>query len=360
MKDLQTLAKDQIIAEKYYFKKGEKIKSINLIIPENDSWILNKFANSVKEELEQMDAKYKVEISTKFNSFFDVNHFFTSDTPTKINNVTTFLITHINTQYQIDEILKATNAGAVGICMSLETRDMLLSSGVKRDKICYINPAQDGQIKPRKIVLGFTHRTYRDFRKRESMLIDVCQCISPEVFKFVIMGAGWEKIIEELNSLSFEVDYYPQFDKDKYNQIITSLDYYCYFGFDEGSMGFMDAVAAGVDTIVTPQGYHLDIKDGITYPVRTVDDIVDVLKTIETKRLKSTKFSNTFTWRLYTKKHLEVWNYLSGGDDLSNILKNKGIYEDGIFSLMLSHFREYTDIPTKLKNKIEKIKKSEK
>ncbi len=61
---------------------------------------------------------------------------------------------------------------------------------------------------------------------------------------------------------------------------MPTLDYYVYFGHDEGSMGFVDAIAAGVETIVTPQGYHLDVEDGITHPIDTLDDLALTLRRI--------------------------------------------------------------------------------
>ena len=101
-------------------------------------------------------------------------------------------------------------------------------------------------------------------------------------------------------------------------------------------MGFLDAVAAGIGTIVTPQGYHLDTNCPITHPVETVDDIVNVLKSIENEKELRYKFIHQWTWENYTKKHIEIWKYLTGTDTLEKILSNKGNYIDGIFSLMIN------------------------
>jgi len=56
----------------------------------------------------------------------------------------------------------------------------------------------------------------------------------------------------------FEVEYHENFDYEVYKELIPTLDYYLYVGKDEGQMGFIDALAAGIPTIVTPQGFHLD------------------------------------------------------------------------------------------------------
>ena len=96
-------------------------------------------------------------------------------------------------------------------------------------------------------------------------------------------------------------------------------------------MGYLDALAAGVKTIVTPQGYHLDTRDGLTYPCRTIPDFIRVLSELEQEKRRIREAVSDWTWENYTKKHVEVWNYILGDD---NVYQNKHRYEDGIFSVM--------------------------
>lgn len=340
------------ISKKYNYslKELENMK-VNIIYPKHDAgWIIYKFAKTVYDELTRLNVE--ATLSNDYDPSANINHFFVpnivDEKGIKSYGNISFMITHVDTMFKLDRIKELTNKGSMGICMSKDTRDKLIASGVKRDHICYINPAQDGQIMPKKIALGFTNRVYNDNRKRESMLIDVCKQVDNRIFKIKIMGAGWDNIVSEISQLGFEIEYYPEFDKEKYNQLIESLDYYCYFGTDEGSMGFLDAVAAGIGTIVTPQGYHLDTNCGITYPVNTVDEIVDVLHEIEYKRKKHIKFVETWTWNNYTKKHLEIWQYMLQCEPLDILLKNRGCYMDGIFSLMLKDLNNYKSIKEKL------------
>lgn len=97
-------------------------------------------------------------------------------------------------------------------------------------------------------------------------------------------------------------------------------------------MGYLDALRAGVETIVTPQGFHLDVKDGITYECRTIPEFRKVLLSLQEKREKIVRTVDTWTWKNYVDKHLEVWNYLLGNEE--EIYKNQHMYEDGIFSVM--------------------------
>jgi len=317
---------------KYQAKDIGNMK-INIIYYEA-GWILYKFAKCVYDELKALGLD--VSLSQKFDTKADINHYFVPNYADLVDEKTTFMITHVDTARKIAQIKEQTEKGGIGVCMSLDTRNKLIANGVKSNKLCYIHPAQDGQIKPRKVSLGFTHRVYDDSRKRESMLVDICKQINPEIFRFVIMGSGWEEIIFELQAMGFETEYYSDFDKEKYNELMVNLDYYCYFGFDEGSMGYLDAVAAGIGTIVTPQGYHLDTECEITYPVSTIDEIVDALHDIEGKRAKNLRFIETWTWKNYALKHLEIWKYMLGAGDLKDILSTRGWYTDGIYSLMIN------------------------
>jgi len=338
--------------KKYKYRlKGDGSMKINIIYYES-GWILYKFAKCVYDELSQIGIE--VTLSQKFNSNANINHYFVPNYTDKVDDLTTFMITHVDTSRKVAQIKEQTDKGGIGICMSRDTKNMLIANGIKANKLCYINPAQDGQIKPRKIILGFTHRVYGDNRKRERMLLDICKEINPDFFRFIIMGNGWEDIVSEMSSMGFEIEYYPEFDKKKYNELMMQLDYYCYFGFDEGSMGYLDAVAAGVGTIVTPQGYHLDTEYGITYPVSTIDEIIDALHEIENKKKMSLKFLKTWTWKNYALKHLEIWKYMLGAENLTSILSTRGWYKDGIYSLLLNDLDSCKSLKEKIVQAISK------
>lgn len=352
IKNIKRFLRYNLRKRKYFYRyKGGELVKVNIIFRES-GWILQKFANEMTEKLNGMG--FVASLSSEFDPSADINHYISPDSEGNVNKSTTFMITHVFKESYVEWIKALTRKGATGICMSKDTMNKLIACGIPRNRICYVNPAQDGQIRPRKVTLGFTHRVYNDNRKRESIIVDVCKRVSPDTFKFVIMGSGWEKIISELELMGFETEYYPEFDKQKYNELMVNLDYYCYFGSDEGSMGFLDAVAAGIGTIVTPQGYHLDTECGITYPVETVNDIVDALHDIESKRTKNLRFIEEWTWSNYVKKHLEIWRYLTGTDTLDNILSNRGFYKDGIFSLMLDDLDNYISMTDKALNALNK------
>lgn len=323
---------------KYNVEVKEKLKI--RIIYLDDGWIFGKFAYKLKEELDKMGQI--VEIGDVEDLDADINHYISYGRLLKFysksNIVRTSMVTHIDCLMKKDLINFQAKNKTIGICMSSDTMNNLVSWGIPREKLCYINPAQDGEIKPRKIILGITNRCYAeiDFRKRDDLILKICQELEPQYFMLKIMGSGWNKIVEEIRQLGFEVEYYEVFNKELYKELMQSLDYWIYYGFDEGAMGFLDALAAGVKTIATPQGFHLDAKDGLIYPCRTKDDFVDTLKQIQNEKKKITNAVKNWTWKEYARKHLEIWQYLTKIKSLKELYHHQGEYRDGIFSMLLS------------------------
>lgn len=301
------------------------------IICEDKGWIFQKFAQKMQQELEKMG--YVCSVGHAPDPAADINHHvsYASCEPVVSDYNETFMITHIDTYNKAGFIKHQLKKARLGICMSRETMEKLAAYGIPREKLCYINPAQDGVIKPKKYVLGITQKTHGDHRKNENILVDLCRSLDPNYFLFKIMGSGWGEIVAAVRKLGFEVEYEDEFDYRKYKELMPSLDYYLFWGFDEGSMGFLDALRAGVETIVTPQGYHLDIKNGITFACRTLEDFKQTLLALQEKRKRRVESVGAWTWKHYVEKHLEVWNYLLGNE--KDLFRNQHLYEDGIFSV---------------------------
>lgn len=309
-----------------------KVNQVRLIC-RDDGWIFTKFAKKMQEQLELRGVKAIIGECADPNA--DINHYIAYAQYEPLRDThDTLMITHIDSTNKLNLLKHQLTVARMGICMSRETMNYLTNCGIPREKLCYINPAQDGRMEIKKYVIGITHRTYDklDHRKRAGALIDICGALDPTYFYFKIMGAGWDRIVEQIRTMGFGVDYYPDFDYQIYRHLMASLDYFLYWGFDEGNMGYLDALAAGVETIVTPQGYHLDIRDGITYSGRVIQDFIDVLTKLQNKRKKRVQSVEDLTWGNYVDKHLAVWNYLRGVED--NVYENQHMYEDGIFSVL--------------------------
>lgn len=307
---------------------------IHIVDNSPDSWILSKFASEMEKNL--INFGVKVTRSKMSEPKANINHHIIYlGVKEKLNNKSTLMITHVDTRQKIELIKQEISEGAFGICMSNEVMEKLILNGISRNNLCYINPAQDSLIKPKQYVIGITHRCYNeDFRKRDSMIVDVCRNISPEYFKLKIMGAGWEEIVPQIKELGFVIDYYPEFDKEKYNDLMVSLDFFYYDGWDEGNMGYLDALSAGITSLVTPQGYHLDMGEGTIF-CKTINDFSNVLNDYAEKRKHIHDSVTDYTWEMYTFKHLQIWLYMLRKISLKDLLSTTGFYMDGIHSILL-------------------------
>ena len=280
-----------------------------------DSWILGKFAKRMRDSLQFLGKN--PDISKVGSPYSPVaHHIIYYGAEYKWSPIETFMITHLDEDWKLEKVRRQLDRYDMGVCMSLETRERLAKMGMPAERLCYINPAQDGVIHPRPLVLGITCRVHSDGRKKQDTIVDVLKEFPTNAFILKIMGDGWDNQVASLRSLGYTIEYHECFDYEIYTkQLMPSLDYFLYWTYDEGAMAFLDAVAAGVKTIVTPQGYHLDVPDGIDHPIKDIADFKRTLWEIHTARLKRSSRVSDWTWLEYSWRHLIVWDYLLADKD---------------------------------------------
>lgn len=291
-------------------------------------WILGKIARQLVRELEPL---VEVSLGSAPAAGADMNHYVWYDDYRDGSERATIGITHIDSPGKFALIQEQLRSASAGICLSSDHMKNLIHAGIPRDKLCYVNPSHDSVIKPQKVHIGITTRLYTpDPCKREWMLEELLDHIEPADFRFSIMGSGWDAIVQKLRSRQCEVAYYSSFDLERYRVIVPTFDYYLYLGWDEGSIGFLDALHAGVKTIATPQGFHLDIEGGLTYPIDTLESLVSVFAAIAQDKNARTNSVRELTWAHYAMKHLEIWEFLLS--DRESV--RQSTYRDGLSSLL--------------------------
>lgn len=319
------------------YKKIDVFESytVNLVCSDK-GWILRKFANRMQQYLAEKGIRASISQNTRPD--VDINHHIQGGYYRPYQN-DTLMITHLDDYKKLAILKKQLSVARMGICMSRETMEMLKTCGIPGNRLCYINPAHDSVVKPKKYTIGITHRCYDayDVRKRAGALLDIIEGIDINYFRFIIMGSGWESIIGKLREKGFEVQYYDEFDNDVYVTIMQDIDYFLYTGFDEGSMGYLDALAAGAGTIVTPQGFHLDVDCDIDYPCRNIEQFKKALLHLQKKRQDKVEAVRDWTWKSYVEKHMEIWDYILMRKDLNELFQNQLKYEDGIYSTLIDH-----------------------
>jgi hypothetical protein len=305
---------------------------VHLVLsPENSGWIIQKMAERIAEFAGEFNAR--ITISDKPDPNAAINHWM-SYAFANVPQATpaTMMITHLDDLYKINLVKSELQAGIdIGICISSHHRQFLIDNEIPAQSLAYIVPGHDFVAKPRRIVVGLTTRVYPDGRKREFMLEALAGSVRLDALRFRIFGSGWEKVIPKLQAAGAEVDYYPGTDDyaADYQDIVDAIpdfDYYLYLGRDEGSLGTLDALAAGVKTIVAPQGFHCDLPYGITHSFWDQDELNSIFLEIITGRNRRCDAVSQFSWREYSRQHILLWLALSEGrasDHIDRMLESR-------------------------------------
>lgn len=262
--------------------------------------ILTKFAVKLHEQLQTMGVDSK--ISPLPDPEADVNHHI-NYLPYKYerspNTINTLMVTHIFEGYKLDAIREQIKTADKGICMSTDTEKQLVKWGLPQEKLTTILPAHDG--KPRRFqVVAILTNVYPDGCKREHMFRNLVKTLDLNKWAFRIMGTGWSEILIPLVAEGLQVDYFNDFNPDIHQKILETSDYALYFGEDEGSMGLLDAVNAGLKTIAPPVGFNIDM--GVDYPFKTQEELNEIFTKLNPNRVE------TWTWPIHAKQHLNIWN----------------------------------------------------
>lgn len=304
----------------------------NIVLhPNCRGWIIEKMAVRLAAALVKLGVDAAV--SPAFSDEADINHFmiFHYVEGARAGHHT-MLITHVDDALKLRMIKDALSVIEVGICMSRMTLNSLVAQGIPRSKLCFVAPAHDSQVVPRRIVIGITSNLPADGRKREFLLARLAREMDLSDFQFEVFGRGWERTAEQLRSGGAVVDLHEpseNYDAD-YALIcrqVPLFDYYFYMGMDEGSLGTLDALAAGIPTVITPQGFHLDIPNGITHSFVEFDQMRKIFEDLAKPRRDRVAAAARLTWVDHAQNHLRIWEAMLGGQvqNLPRILNQ----EDG-------------------------------
>jgi hypothetical protein len=301
--------------------------AVRLVLhPSNRGWILEKFADRLVQHLDKWNVD--AAIADEPSSSADLHHFMMYlHGPDRRIGPSTALVTHVDKpqkMYEMGNLLERIDAA---VCLSRMSVEQLVSFGLPARKLCYIVPGCDPAPHPRRTAIVIASRLYRDLRKREDFLLRLAHSMRLDNFRFDILGFGWEAIANELRAAGAEVRHYPptedyRVDYEHVLECLSAADYYFYPGLDEGSMGLMDALAAGVSTISTPQGFHLDIPSGLTHAFMDFAEMSAIFQQLARERQDRIDTIAAFSWEEYARRHSILWRGVleSGNTDFGTLL----------------------------------------
>lgn len=289
---------------------------INLVLPvQSRGWIIEKITNRLRDGIR--DIGHTCEVSGDTVSECDVNHAMVFHyTEVRTGTLNTMFVTHVDDQLKMNRVKQLFRSGVdAALCMSSMTVEQMERAGIDPRKLTWISPGHDQLIRPRPIVIGITTNLYADGRKREWMLDRLAADMDLSAFEFRIFGRGWDGKVESLKSSGAAVRIFSSTDDcegdyEQLRQSIRFFDYYLYMGLDEGSLGTIDALAAGVPTIVTTQGFHVDLPGGITHGFWEYAELLTIFKRIVEERDRRVASVALLSWRSYAESHVRAWHTL--------------------------------------------------
>jgi hypothetical protein len=301
-----------------------------------DGWVLRKIGLNLVSNL--VDLGIEAEYVTEPNPASDINHFlhfsFAEAVP---GSITTTMITHVDDAIKarrLKEVLSTQING--GICMSKYHLEELVDFGIERTQLSYVLPALDvNQV--RKIHFTIQGNRYRDGRKNEVFLKQLANEIDLTFAEFSFFGTGWEEIVEILRKAGAEVTIHPpstDFAHD-YVHMINALkvaDYYVNMGWDEGSLGSLDAFVNRTSMIVSAQGYHLHISDDSVEYFNDYSEFRNIFESISARQAQKQMIANNMSWQQYAKSHQVIWEGALRGEALPipihpNYLEDSQIFD---------------------------------
>jgi hypothetical protein len=246
----------------------------------------------------------------------DINHFmhfgFADSVP---GSLTTMMITHVDDAIKarrVRELLSNQIDG--GICMSKYHMDELVSYGVESNGLSFVLPALDNTV-VRRVHFTIQCNCYRDGRKNESFFTNIAKDMNLSFARFSFYGTGWEEIATKLNSAGAEVSIIlptEDFSSD-YREMTAALevaDYYVNLGWDEGSLGSLDAFINRTGMILSAQGYHLNIPDARVQFINNYEDFQLVMCEIQLNQKLRQVAADSMSWHQYARNHVSIWKKL--------------------------------------------------
>ena len=156
--------------------------TVRLVLKDR-GWILEKFALRLAENLPNWNVQ--ADIDERPSPTADVNHWmwYCDIEGREVGSRHTLFVTHVDRPAKVLLLKERLKKADLAICMSRMTVEELVRRGIKREKLCFITPAHDGRVTPRRIVVGITSRVRPDGAKREDLLVRLAATMRLDAFR---------------------------------------------------------------------------------------------------------------------------------------------------------------------------------
>jgi hypothetical protein len=302
---------------------------VDIILHEsNKGWIIEKIANRLAANLLSLGINSKLLDAPNFES--DVTHwmhYLNVPLDLNISSINTMTVTHVDEIDKLEKLKFLIELGVYPIFLSNEHAleiSNLLKIPTKFDKAL---PGSDLAIF-NKIKFIINSNSYPDNRKNEDYLIRLARDLNLNQTIFIFCGKRWGEIGDHLSKAgaevfiySKEIGNYPSYES--MNQITKDSDVFIYMGFDEGSMGALDAYLLNKKLIISDQGFHKEMSGRDVFLFKSYSEFKYLIEIAIKDHLTWQNEKLRWGWMEYAKSHLNIWNELISNNYLINLESNK-------------------------------------
>lgn len=228
----------------------------------------------------------------------------------------TIQVTHVDSLEKLLHLKKLILAGAIPIFMSRQHAEQISNEIGYSFRKFSILPGSDLAINANRKRILISSNYYPDGRKNETLLIKLAQECSLNSFHFLFIGKSWDNIAKSLVSAGAEVTIfspnnpdYPNYDTQI--EILRGADCYLYLGFDEGSLGALDAYLMGTPMIISKQGFHLEFAPRSNILLfQSYEDFKRRILETSKRNLISPEEAGKWSWYRYSESYKHMWDTL--------------------------------------------------
>jgi hypothetical protein len=284
--------------------------------PVNKDWVIEKLARKIVEffpEQNRIKLHYfprQGYAVTHWMHYLNASHDYLK-VSTEIN---TFLVPHIDSKEKEEVFLKNLELGAIPIFMSRQHSEEVSKKLNLANTPIHILPGSDLAGEKQYFNLIIASHVYPDGRKNESFLFHLSRDLSLVDVHFTFVGKGWHLVKEALIDAGASVAWFNPNEPNypNYNRLIEMMrshDLFVYLGFDEGSLGALDAYLMGLPLLITNQGFHQQFEEREN--VILFNNYEDFKKKLthlleRRKHIKNEKWQ----WLSYSKQYESLWDDL--------------------------------------------------
>lgn len=299
----------------------EQIRSVYIVEPEGQGWIIERLMRDVAGELGSRGITTRIGKGTGYAGEDVVfnSRFLTAlaDERARINSL---FITHVDDSSKERELRASFPRFNSFVCLSPQDADFV--TALKGDGCGVIGielPPRELGVRP--IRLAMFSARYEDGRKNEQWIADYFRDKTSEhrsAFVFCFLGWGWESFCATLAGLemNYEIYRYSRYapgEYELYKEALITADALIYLGFDGGAMSVYDAINAGVDVLASNGSFHRGLGDSVAL-FNDRDEFHRELDRLQARHAGRVTALQQRSIVAYTDRLLTHWNSLVTND----------------------------------------------